>query len=345
MNPPTETCPWCGSKISRERFLEIQARIREEETRKAKASEAALRLELEKEFRLRLEKQRGADSATLAQAQNQLRTVQAQAEQQRLRELKTQRATLERDRDERIRKQQAEFSRERERFQKKIMALDRQVQRKTAQELGDGAEIDLFETLRDEFPDDRITRIDKGEAGADILQEILHKGDVCGRIIVDAKNRQSWQNSFVTKLRQDQVEAKAEHGVLATTTFPSGKRELCIESGVIVVNPARAVHIIRLLRNATVALHLRALSIKDRASKMHDLYKFITSEAYTKQFGEAGRLAQDILDLDVDEKKTHDNVWKRRGSLATRLSHVLRELDTDIASIIEADGSSAVSVA
>jgi hypothetical protein len=171
--------------------------------------------------------------------------------------------------------------------------------------------------------------------GADIVHEVLYKGETCGRIIVDSKNRQSWQNVFVTKLRQDQVEAGAEHAILATTVFPAGRKEMCIESGVIVMAPARVVYIVQLLRQGMVTMHVKGLSIKERTTKMSRLYKLITSESYSGKFSEANKLTQDILDLEVQEKTSHDNVWKKRGSLVKRIHNVLREAETEVAAIIE----------
>jgi hypothetical protein len=34
---------------------------------------------------------------------------------------------------------------------------------------------------------------------------------------------------------------------------------------------------------------------------------------------------------------THDNVWKKRGTLATKINNVLREIETDVAAVIEGD--------
>ena len=216
-----------------------------------------------------------------------------------------------------------------------MQLMDKQLQKKTANELGDGAEIDLFEALRESFPVDKITRIPKGQPGVDILHEVLYKGGSCGKIVLDSKNRQSWQSGFVTKLRQDQVEAGAEHAILATTVFPAGKKEMCLESGVIVIAPARVIHIVQVLRKAMVAMRVMGLSMKERSSKMTRLYRLVTSESYSRKFSEAGKLAQDILELDVQEKKAHDNVWKKRGTLATRINNVLREVETEVAAVIE----------
>jgi chemotaxis protein histidine kinase CheA len=264
-----------------------------------------------------------------------LKQAQEEAEKQRQKELAAQRQALEKDKTLTLLKQEAKFNREREAVQKKVQLMEKQLQKRTANELGDGAEIDLFEALRESFSGDRINRIPKGQAGADILHEVLHKGESCGRIIIDSKNRQSWQNGFVTKLRQDQVEAGAEHAILASNVFPAGKKEMCIESAVIVIAPARVVHMVQVLRKAMVAMHVMGLSLKERSSKMTRLYKLVTSESYSGKFSEAGQLARDILELDVQEKKTHDNVWKKRGTLATRINNVLREVETDVAAVIE----------
>ncbi len=186
--------------------------------------------------------------------------MQEEAELQRQKELSQQRQAFEKDRDAALLKQQAEFNRQRESFQKKMKSMEQQLLKKTANELGDGAEIDLFEALRECFPGDKISRIPKGQAGVDVLHEVLYKGESCGKIVIDSKNRQSWQNVFVTKLRQDQLEAKAEHAILATTVFPAGKKEMCIESGVIVIAPARVVYVTQLLRDTMVTMHVKGLA-------------------------------------------------------------------------------------
>jgi len=279
---------------------------------------------------------------TQEEAERKVTAMLEKAELQRQKELSEQRQILEKARDQDLLKKQAEFNRQREAFQKKILEMDRQLQRKTANELGDGAEVDLYEVLRETFTGDQITRTPKGQAGADILHEVMYKGECCGRIIIDSKNRQGWQNTYVTKLRQDQTEAGAEQAILATTVFPSGKKELCVESDVIVVNPARVVYIVGLLRQAMLTMHMRGLSIKERTGKMNLLYKFITSEGYTQRVREATKLTGDILELDVHEKNDHDKVWRKRGALARRLHSVLREVDTEISAIVESEVGSEI---
>lgn len=356
----TDRCPWCETLIPRTKFEEIQQRIREEERKKLEKFRQDLEAEkraIEKRAKQESEKRiasivaerdrtlekikqleaREAEIRKQAQqeAERKAKSLIEETEKRRQREVEQQRLILEKDRDQALLKQQANFNREREGYQKKFLEMERQLQRKTAQELGDGGEIDVFEALREAFPGDHISRIKKGQPGADILQEVLHKGEVCGRIVYDSKNRQAWQNAFATKLHEDQVATKADHGILSTTVFPSGKKELCTEAGVIVVSPARVVSLVELLRIAIIRMHVLGLSVKEREGKKGRLYKFITSEIYTQRFKEADILTQAILDLDVEEQRDHQNMWKKRGRLAMRLKNVLREIDTEISAIVE----------
>ena len=357
----TEQCPWCGHIISRARFEEIQTKIREDEQTKLQAAKTALRLELEEKHRQalaaekRAAEKRANDEAAkkiaaitverdlnakkvqeLAGREAEIKKQAQQAADSRLqKEIARQRQVLEKDRDQSLLKQQAEFIREREGYKKKMKEMERQLQRKTPNEMGDGAEIDLLETLRDAFAMDKITPVAKGQTGADILHEVLYKGQVCGRIVIDSKNRKAWQDGFITKLRADKIAAKADHAILSTTVFKSGQKELFVDNGVIAVSPARVLYIIELLRAAILRMHTLGLSAKERVGKMDELYKLITSPEYAHKFDELGRLAEDLSELDVEETKEHQRVWKKRGSTVTRLKNVLRHIDTEVSAILE----------
>ena len=337
---------------------------REQLTNKLKGAQAR-EAEIRKQAQLEIEKQKqAAERKAKADAEQQLKKLTAErdeaakglkeaqareaeirkqatqdAEKRKQKELADQRQAMEKDKTVALFRQQSEFNRQRDSFQKKITIMENQLQRKTANELGDGGEINVFEALREAFDGTggKTTRVPKGQSGADLLHEVFYKGEMCGRIIIDAKNRQEWKYVFVTKLRQDQVEAGAEHAILATTVFPAGKKEMCIESNVIVISPTHVVYIVQLLRQAMVMMHVRGLSLKERSDKMSRLYKLITSESYAGKLAEAERLTKDILDLDVQEKRAHDNVWKKRGSLATRIRNVLREVETNVSAVIEGD--------
>jgi hypothetical protein len=363
-----DRCPWCGTVVSRAKFLEIEAKIREQERKKSQETEARLKEKFDRD--LAVEKQAAMTQACAeaakqltgitverdeaigkakeaaarevnlrkqaeAETQKKLENVLKQAEIERQKDLQEQRLILERNGNNALLKQQAEFSRQREGFQKKVHELEQKIQQRSAHEIGEGAEVDVFEALRDAFQGDVISRIAKVDGGADIKHQVMYKGVVCGRIVYDSKNRQQWREAYVQKLRADQMAARAEHAILPTAVFRAGKKELSFESGVICVNPARVVELVTLLRNAMTRMHILGLSLKERADKLNKLYNYITSDMHIKRFQETARLADDILQIEVQEKKAHDNVWKNRGSLLLRLKNALRDEEVEISAIIE----------
>src|SRR5260221_3731140 len=158
-------------------------------------------------------------AAAVAERERVAQIKLKQAEAAKKSELDQMRLALEKDRDSQLLKLRSQQHREREQLQKKIDALSRQQQRKTADELGEAAEVNAYEALRDAFKHDDIARIKRGQPGADIRHRVQHKGNVCGTIMIDSKDRQDWRASYRTKLREDQDPQPGEHGVLAATGF------------------------------------------------------------------------------------------------------------------------------
>ena len=69
----------------------------------------------------------------------------------------------------------------------KLAELQRQLEKKTADERGEGAEIDLLDELKAEFREDRIEQLTKREGGADIKHFVMHNGKQCGLIVYDSE--------------------------------------------------------------------------------------------------------------------------------------------------------------
>jgi hypothetical protein len=331
-----ERCPWCGSQITHAQFLRVQAAIREDERKKLATAEQALRAQLQKEIaaqQQRFLKERQALDAQRAKMTKQIEAVRLQADKQRKKEVTEIRQILQKDRDTALLKRDAEFARERDALQKKIAEMSRRV-KKSGGDLAEGAELDIYDELRSAFPEDQLAKI-KGRPGI-IVHEVRYKGKSSGKIVIDATPRGGWQHAFITKLRQTQTELAADHAILSTAVFPAGRRELFIDSGVIVVAPARVRAMVEVLRKALIAMDVARLSDAERADKLDRLFRFITSSGFKRKLAEASDLAGEALEIDVQEKRAHDTVWKKRGTVLSRIKHVLREIDTDVSAIVEA---------
>ncbi|MCZ6848970.1 MAG: DUF2130 domain-containing protein, partial [Alphaproteobacteria bacterium] len=267
--------------------------------KEAAAKEAAARADAKKTAEAQMApKIAEAERAKMA-AEQQLKSVKADQESVLTQRLQEQRDALEKAKTDAVNAEKSKAFNENLKFEEKLQELQRKLQKKTAEELGEGAEVDLFEALKTEFPSDQITRVNKGAAGADIIHKVVHNGQVCGCIIYDSKNRNAWRNDYVTKLRRDQLAAKADHAILSTQVFPAGARQLHIQDGVIVSNPARTVVLAQMLRKHVVQNHGLRLSNKARDQKTARLYEFITSERCAQLLDQIVTLTDDMLDLEV----------------------------------------------
>ncbi len=253
--------------------------------------------------------------AKLLAAEEQSRLLQENHNTQLEQRLQEQREALTKDKDKAILETDARTFAERQRLQVTVQDLTRQLEKVTAHERGEGAEIDLFEALKGAFEGDRIRRVKAGVAGPDIIHEIVRHGKICGTIIYETKNRNDYKSAYATKLRADQMAAKAEFAVLSSNHFPGKARQLHLHEGVIVACPARVVTLAQMLRRHLLQLHELRTSTQERGAKTEKLYKFITSDQCRQLLDNVEKLVDDMLELDVKEQSAHKTLWEKRGRM------------------------------
>ena len=374
-----EHCPWCDQPIAHGKFEDITRRIEAREREQyesmqlrltaefaqktatleagalAAVEEARAQASVAAEQRVlaaRNEAKRVAEAAALARlSEIQSRLVQSEqaraADQEQmtaLREAQEQalsarlleaRDTLQRERDAAVLAEKAKVLK----LQSELADMQRKLEGKSAHELGEGSEIDLFEQLRAAFEGDRIQRVPKGVNGADVIHEVVHNGKVCGKIIYDAKNRDAWQNAFATKLNADKLTQGADHAILSSNKFPKDRSQVHSQDGVIVANPARVLAIIEILRDQLVRMHELRVSNEERGSKTVELYAFITSEHCKQLLESVEAQAGKMLDLETKEQEAHRRLWDQRGKLIRSVQKARGDLSFEIDRIIGTAGN------
>ena len=280
-----------------------------------------------------------AANAKAIEAQTKLSTLISQHESAVAKSLEEQREVLEKANEEAINSERAKAFAETQKLSTKVNDLQRALEKKTNEELGEGAEIDLFEALKKEFPEDRITRIKKGDPGADILHIVLLQGRECGTIIYDSKNHKDWRTDHVAKLKVDQLAANAEHAILSTHKFPRGTGQLHLLDGVVLANPARVVLLATLVRRHLLQVHTLRLSGIERENKTEALYDFITSERCTLLFERIDGRARELLELQTKEVRWHENNWKKQGERFRAIQKANAELENEITNIVGTSAS------
>jgi hypothetical protein len=261
-------------------------------------------------------------------------------------QLNSQREVMEKAKDDAVNAEKAKAFEETQKLSTKVNDLQRALEKKTNEELGEGAEIDVFEALKKDFPDDRITRIAKGAPGADILHVVMLRSKECGTIIYDSKNHNQFRWEHVTKLKTDQLAAKAEHAILSTHKFPQGTRQLHMHDGIIIANPARVVLIATLMRQHLLQVHTLRLSDIERQSKTVALYEFITSERCAQLLARVEARADDLLNQQAKEIKWHERNWAKQGEAIRAIQKAKTDIENEISGIIgTAAGDNAINEA
>ena len=244
------------------------------------------------------------------------------------------REAIEKDKTDALNAEKAKHTEETQKLTVKLETITRQLEKKTAEELGEGAEVELFDALRAEFDSDLIERVGKGVSGADIMHTIIHNGRECGKVIYDSKNSTAWRDDYVSKLVQDQTAAKADYAVLSTFKFPAGARQVEVRETVVIVNPARAIAIAQIIRRQLMQVHTLRLSKPERAKKMAALFDYIISGRCAHLLDRIASHTEAMLKLQEKEMKAHEAHWKQEGTHLRSMQKVKAELENEIDAII-----------
>jgi hypothetical protein len=254
-------------------------------------------------------------------------------------DLRTQREIMEQAKDDAINAEKAKAFEETQKLSNKVNDLQRALERKTNEELGEGAEVSVFEALRKEFKGDRIERIPKGAPGADIRHVVMLNGRECGTILYDSKNHKQWRDDHASKLRKDQLAEKAEHAILSTHKFPRDARQLHFRDGVLLANPARVVAVVTIIRQHLLQLHTLRVSKVQREKKTATLYEFITSSRCKQLLDRVDQRASALLDLQEKEISWHGKNWEHQGTAIRAIQKAKGDLAGEINSILGVAGS------
>lgn len=365
-----ERCPYCDQPIPNEKAAEIRARLEADQRKQTEALTARLKDQFAKDKeqvktvalaegkklaetaaqqKIDALTKRNAALQTTTQKQlaeavqdkakllTQVNDLKANRDEEIAKRVTEVREAMEKDKAAAVNKQAAKDFEEKQKLTTMVQDLQRRLEKQTADQLGEGAEIDLLDALKEEFPQDRIDHVGRGLPGADIKHVVVHNGKDAGIIIYDSKNRKQWRDEYAEKLARDQKAAKADHAILAALKFPRDAAQLHLQDGVIIANPARVIALVQMLRKQVIHVHTLRLSDTDRAKKTAKLYDFITSKRCTQFLDAIDNHAEELLELQEQEQRQHQKTWKRQGTVLRLIQKSRADLSTEIDQIIESD--------
>lgn len=200
-------------------------------------------------------------------------------------------------------------------LQDRVGDLQRRMEQGSQESQGEALEGKLKDTLSTTFPFDSLEDIKKGTRGADIMQTVRDfQGRVCGRILWEAKNTKTFQNSWIDKLKQDQQEAGAAIAVIMTVALPSGIKQFgqIEEGGVWVTDYASTIGLCTALRQQLIRVFREKLMMEARETVKDILFEYVTGQEFNMRVRAVAdtyiRMQQDL----ESEKRVLQRQWKKR---------------------------------
>jgi len=223
---------------------------------------------------------------------------------------------------ERFHLKEAEFKKKLDDAQRNVEELTRKLERGSQQLQGEVFELEIEQVLRTSFPHDTISPVRKGQRGADVLQVVhTNTGQNCGTIIWELKRAENWSDKWVQKLKDDQLEAKAELAVIVTTSMPDGSDEpFVVQSGIWIAKEQVVRPIAQTLRLMLIEAHNLKLANSGRSEKVEALYDYFCSSQFAQRVRAVVETFESMKrDLDR-EKSSMMTLWKKREAQLERVT-------------------------
>lgn len=211
-----------------------------------------------------------------------------------------------------------------ESLRSQINELKRRVEQGSQQLQGEVQELDLEAFLKDKFTLDNIQPIGKGVRGADVLQEVYtQKGAFCGAILWESKRTKNWSEGWITKLKDDQREAKADFAVFVTEALPKDIPNFGPRNWVWITKPTFISGVATLLRSTLIRVAQIKMATESKDEKMEALFKYLTGPEFTQRMQAIVETFNSMKsDLDKEKRLTITRWAKREKDLERAITAI-----------------------
>ncbi len=185
---------------------------------------------------------------------------------------------------------------------------------------GEVQELALEDMLKSEFPFDEISPVGKGMQGADIIQKIHDpSGKLAGSIAWESKRTKAWSEGWIQKLKDDQLRAHADIGVIISNVLPTEIKNFSPKDGIFVSNYECVLGVAYLLRSKLIEVSKAKRSTIGKDEKMESMWNYLTSTEFNQHMT-ALLTAFNAMKLDIEkEKRVYTKLWAKREKQIQRV--------------------------
>ena len=202
--------------------------------------------------------------------------------------------------------------------QKKLIdEMKRKAEQGSMQMQGEIQELAIEELLRNTYPFDNIAEVPKGVRGADCIQTVINTlQQSCGSIVYESKRTKTFSNDWISKLKQDQINCKADLAVIVTETFPNDMDRFGEKNGVWICGFNEVKSVSYVLRELLLKMKSVKSSDENKGDKMELLYSYLTSNEFVQNIN---RIIENydamIHQLNYEKKATFKNFATREKQI------------------------------
>lgn len=224
---------------------------------------------------------------------------------------------IEKEYSEKFEVQRVELQKKEQDLQKAAEELKRKAGQGSMQLQGESQELALEELLKTTHLFDKIDEVKKGAKGADCIQTVINnRQQECGKIIYESKRTKNFTDSWIDKLKDDQLSEKADISVIVTQTMPTGMDSFGMRDGVWICrfSEVRALSVV--LRKMLVNMYAIKQSHANQGTKMGQLYDYLISPEFVQTIERICTTYKEMTDQLHSEKRAFGKQW------ATREMHI-----------------------
>lgn len=178
---------------------------------------------------------------------------------------------------------------------------------------GEIQELEIEKLLETLFPLDQIMEIKKGQKGGDTIQVVRNnQGTECGKIYYESKRTKNFDNNWLQKLRDDNLDVKADILVLVTETMPEDSKSFFFKEGVWICTFHELKGLSMVLRHGIMKVFSVAITQSGKETKMQLLYDYLTSRECHVHLEAIIEGFKSIQDNYQEEKLKMQKIWKER---------------------------------
>ena len=200
---------------------------------------------------------------------------------------------------------------------------------------GEILELDVEDALRSSFPTDSVDEVKKGERGADIRQVVNEQFYMnCGLILWECKNAKTFQASWLSKLKDELADEKAQFGVIVFNPTDGGGDDFKqLSDNIWLVKPRYVIMLATLLREAIVRVFAANRAAEGKDVKVELIYNYLTGGEFSNRIRYILESYDEMARQLDTEKKQAQKRWAAQEKILQKVTNSLYGMSGDLQGI------------